>query len=468
MQEPFTKADRDTMAVDAVVEGCKVTIRHVVKGMTTYQPSGGAISGEDVIFDKALSFAQRPADTKQKSDLFDLLRGLKRTGMPIDRFFGELEARRGDQYQAHRNAQKPGSNTTTTTRAPTTSKRLSDQFAVVFAGLLAVFGADQLINHVVADVHSADPKEGKRVRNDLGREARGDPLREGRTARAPVPARHAVPAAGDRGDDAGGRRLAGRGDQGRGAGGLGPRRRSAEGGGVRQEPRGADRPGRLRRALVPLQRQQGRPHPQHDMGFRAFEQLLEIALGQGGRVVVAGDLPISARARDKWRSKIEAAGVHDLREFWLDSGWTDLGLKSRFAQFAVFDLLHTASGGRLKHLGFRSGNLEPYALIGHEVRYIEEKGSAQAGRMDQWKNLGYLPLVINGRMPTLKGQWVTAKSGSGKEASVPWIKPSGGTDKGVKAADIDQVLKGRDPADLRGFEEDDLKAVREFLKWSTT
>ncbi|CAM4510994.1 hypothetical protein [Corallococcus exiguus] len=40
--------------------------------------------------------------------------------------------------------------------------------------------------------------------------------------------------------------------------------------------------------------------------------------------------------------------------------------------------------GTLKHLGSRSGNLEAYVLLGQEVRYMEEAGNLQAGRMEAW------------------------------------------------------------------------------------
>ncbi|MBV8324972.1 hypothetical protein [Chryseobacterium sp.] len=41
----------------------------------------------------------------------------------------------------------------------------------------------------------------------------------------------------------------------------------------------------------------------------------------------------------------------------------------------------------IKHLDFRSGNLEVMVMLGYEVLYLEEKMSRGGKRMEQWHNI---------------------------------------------------------------------------------
>ncbi len=203
----------------------------------------------------------------------------------------------------------------------------------------------------------------------------------------------------------------------------------------------------------------GGPHAQHDMGLTMLAQLLAHATGP---VIVSGDRPTKPARLDKYMKLLAQHGAVDLMEFWLTGEWSST-VKStdRSAQIALFDLLDRSGG--VKHLGFRSGNLEAYAVIGHKVKYFEEEGNTQAGRMQQWSSptsqIGYDPLILKGRMPTKKGQWVTENTKGGAEPRPPWL----GIESEQERARVKSETLGPQPRE-RGLEEEDLKDVDAYLK----
>lgn len=211
----------------------------------------------------------------------------------------------------------------------------------------------------------------------------------------------------------------------------------------------------------------GGPHAQHDTSSTGLRQMATIALEEGYKILLVGDKGENA---GKLLELVEAGGgnVYDLTEFWKDSAWTERFQDGkRQDQFNFFNYLHEK--GKLKHLGFRSGNLEAYALIGHTVRYMEERGNLQAGRMEAWHSsgrtegeIGYDRIVISDRVPTLTGQWVTNYARWHQtEIKPPWIESPEEFEK-EKIMPLPESAKER--ANLRGFTVYDLQKIRNFLK----
>jgi hypothetical protein len=204
---------------------------------------------------------------------------------------------------------------------------------------------------------------------------------------------------------------------------------------------------------------QGNAHPEHDTSLTGLKQIVD-AIPPDVTVLIAGDKRPSGE--DRYRQWAEQyPHVHDVTAFWETPEWRrHFPAATRSDQFKVFDHLVSHYGGALKHFGFRSGNLEPYALIGHEVRYLEETGSMSAARMEPWAGpIGYRRITVS-KVPTLTGQWVLRKM-QGKTANLVWRKAGD-----VRVA---ETLKaealgewGLTSAD-RGFTREDLAAIGEYL-----
>jgi hypothetical protein len=200
-------------------------------------------------------------------------------------------------------------------------------------------------------------------------------------------------------------------------------------------------------------------HPEHDTSLTGLKQIID-AIPPDVTVLIAGDKRPSGR--DRYRQWAEQyPHVHDVTAFWETPEWRrHFPAATRSDQFKVFDHLVSHYGGALKHFGFRSGNLEPYALIGHEVRYLEETGSMSAARMEPWSGpIGYRRITVS-KVPTLTGQWVLRKM-QGKTANLVWRKASD--------VQVAETLKaealgewGLTSAD-RGFTYEDLAAIGEYL-----
>ncbi|MFJ9590848.1 hypothetical protein [Streptomyces acidicola] len=213
-------------------------------------------------------------------------------------------------------------------------------------------------------------------------------------------------------------------------------------------------------------RQEGEPHPQHDTSTTGLRQLVE-RLPRGTSVIIAGDRSKNGALRELAE---RYDNVHDLTEFWTGADWRQaFPGATREDQFQVFDHLSQVSDGDLKHLGFRSGNLEAYALIGHQVRYLEETGNRQGKRMKPWHipAIGYQRITLN-KVPTLAGQWVVANATvTGNETSVPWWSLRDGTpdrDR-MKTRELARFDIANTPAQ-RGFDPLDLQAIGSYLGFS--
>ncbi|MFE4816994.1 hypothetical protein ACFRFU_11275 [Streptomyces sp. NPDC056704] len=166
-------------------------------------------------------------------------------------------------------------------------------------------------------------------------------------------------------------------------------------------------------------------HVEHDTSYTGVDQILTSIHDRtkddppGPLVIIAGDAKVNPQRRSHYpdmarRHWDKGLAVHDLTDFWDDkAGVTSWGGDTRTGQMRLYEYLNRRSGGNLKHLGFRSGNLEAMALSGHAVNYLEEPGSMGGERMAKWHAVnstaplktGYERITIK-RPPTRSGQIV--------------------------------------------------------------
>jgi hypothetical protein len=168
----------------------------------------------------------------------------------------------------------------------------------------------------------------------------------------------------------------------------------------------------------------GNIHLEHDTSLQGVRQILgefkaEAAIRPGSDhvVIIAGDRhpdrPVKVDGGGPAKSHADTyssmAGrfsgdglkVHDLTEFWkggddpLLAGWKG---DTRIGQYAAYEYLKVNSGS-FQHIGFRSGNLEAFAMAGHEVHYLEEVGSMGGARMAAWHDAGGGRTALGGEAP---------------------------------------------------------------------
>ncbi|MFB7293910.1 scabin-related ADP-ribosyltransferase [Actinacidiphila glaucinigra] len=236
----------------------------------------------------------------------------------------------------------------------------------------------------------------------------------------------------------------------------------------------------------------GYAHPEHDTSFEGMRQILrklaERAKERGERplVVIAGDAysdPKHARKYEDIAEKARKDGlnVRNLTNFW-KGGKTSLrawGGDNRVGQFRLYEYLNRHSRS-VRHLGYRSGNLEAMALIGHTVMYLEERGAPSAWRMEQWHAaenslrtrdralaVGYERILIE-EPPTRTGKVITrsretaarmapndpARNHLPDFKNPPWI--FGALHRQPKPA---KFFKETD----KGFYQDDLQKIADYL-----
>lgn len=140
----------------------------------------------------------------------------------------------------------------------------------------------------------------------------------------------------------------------------------------------------------------GEIHIEHDTSYEGIRQIVNRAKGHYTAVIITGDKAWGPRHANKYAQLANAANaglpapkVFDLTEFWRGGGpqLSAWGGDTRLGQLKLFDYLHRHFG-LVKHLGFRSGNLEALALLGFQVRYMEEPGSEGSERMAKWHARG--------------------------------------------------------------------------------
>ncbi|MEU0950276.1 hypothetical protein ABZ379_47735, partial [Streptomyces canus] len=156
----------------------------------------------------------------------------------------------------------------------------------------------------------------------------------------------------------------------------------------------------------------GKGHAEHDTSYEGVRQILRQvgaearARGENPLVVIAGDAYADPSHAGKYGEIIAEArrnglDAQNLTAFWKGDKaalrtWAG---DDRVGQFKLYEYLHRNSRSA-RHLGFRSGNLEALALIGHTVRYMEEPGSLGGERMAQWHSLPQSALTSRGGLAT--------------------------------------------------------------------
>jgi hypothetical protein len=226
----------------------------------------------------------------------------------------------------------------------------------------------------------------------------------------------------------------------------------------------------------------GDAHIEHDTSYQGVRQIIDAAKAEGfSTVIIAGDRWHRDPRLDKTKSDAKKAkfkniaeqkitsqniAVLDLTEFWSTraddpylQAWLPEG--SRTGQFKLYDYLQRHFG-EVKHLGFRSGNLEAMALMGFNVRYMEERPHGRnrppgSTRMEAWHAAepgktasggmapGYERLEV-AQPPTRSGRyWLRNRRGEHEPAWAPGLgtgaKPNfrGMGASGFSTADIRDI-----------------------------
>ena len=155
----------------------------------------------------------------------------------------------------------------------------------------------------------------------------------------------------------------------------------------------------------------GEIHMEHDTSYAGMRQIIAAAKAAYDAIIIVGDKGWGPQKSQKYvkiaddaNEGLEHKKVFNLAEFWTDTApanreqpqgprVTDPTLalwqgNTRMGQFKLYDYLDRKFG-TVKHLGFRSGNLEALALMGiKNVRYMEEPGSEGGERMAKWHARG--------------------------------------------------------------------------------
>ncbi|WP_424894331.1 lonely Cys domain-containing protein [Streptomyces sp. SAI-124] len=242
-------------------------------------------------------------------------------------------------------------------------------------------------------------------------------------------------------------------------------------------------------------------HVEHDTSYTGMDQLLTGIHERtkddpsGPLVVIAGDAKVNPQRPDHYpaltaKHRNNGLAVHDLTDFWNDrEGVATWGGDTRIGQMRLYEYLNRQSGGELKHLGFRSGNLEAMALSGHQVRYLEEPGSIGGNRMAKWHadnpnsksavKTGYERITIV-RPTTLSGQIaVEARAVWEKKVKEEYGKKQSDPLKADELKNLETAFKHpawvlgknnergaekpyKDPRN-RGFHEEDVKQIIRYL-----
>lgn len=137
-------------------------------------------------------------------------------------------------------------------------------------------------------------------------------------------------------------------------------------------------------------------HIEHDTSYWGIKQIVHRVADMYDAVIITGDKGyLKERAKkydetaEEINSKSPSKKVFNITEFWKGNSpelkaW---GGNTRMGQFKLYQYFDTYFTN-VKHLGFRSGNLEVMAMLGYKVRYMEEKGSESGERMTSWFDKG--------------------------------------------------------------------------------
>jgi len=211
-------------------------------------------------------------------------------------------------------------------------------------------------------------------------------------------------------------------------------------------------------------------HLEHDSSYTGIEQIAIEAAQNYDAVIIAGDKGYKEEKGGKYdlitqriNSKLNAGKVFDLTEFWTEDSDTlrAWGGNTRFGQMKLYDFLHR-NFQEAKHLGFRSGNLEAMAMLGYQVRYMEEPDSEGGDRMIAWHHhaqgrtkkgglaAGYERLGVF-EPPTRSGKYL--KQHPDEDRRPEWAPGRQGATEKPKVSSLS-----------KGFDKRDREAILEYLK----
>ncbi|CAI8762787.1 hypothetical protein [Chryseobacterium sp. IT-36CA2] len=166
-------------------------------------------------------------------------------------------------------------------------------------------------------------------------------------------------------------------------------------------------------------------HIEHDTSYWGIKQIVHRVADMYDAVIITGDKGYVKERAKKYDETADEINVHyqsrkvfNITEFWKGNSpelkaW---GGNTRMGQFKLYEYFETHFKN-VKHLGFRSGNLEVMAMLGYQVRYMEEEGSESGERMTSWfdrgdgltegngKATGYERLVLS-EPPTRSGKFI--------------------------------------------------------------
>lgn len=169
-------------------------------------------------------------------------------------------------------------------------------------------------------------------------------------------------------------------------------------------------------------------HIEHDTSYTGIRQIIYRVAEMYDAIIITGDKGYVKERGSKFddivsdvKRYIHPSKVFNITEFWDDKTPSLLawGGNTRFGQFKLYEYFEK-NFTHVKHLGFRSGNLEVMAMLGYTVRYMEEEGSESGGRMLAWKKenegktkkggdaTGYERLLLS-EPPTRSGKFLQEK-----------------------------------------------------------
>ncbi|RQO37791.1 hypothetical protein DBR39_12945 [Chryseobacterium sp. KBW03] len=169
-------------------------------------------------------------------------------------------------------------------------------------------------------------------------------------------------------------------------------------------------------------------HIEHDTSYTGIRQIIYRVAEMYDAIIITGDKGYVKERGSKFddivnevKSHIHPSKVFNITEFWDEKTESLLawGGNTRFGQFKLYEYFERHFT-HVKHLGFRSGNLEVMAMLGYTVRYMEEEGSESGGRMLTWKKgdggktqkggdaTGYERLLLS-EPPTRSGKFLQEK-----------------------------------------------------------
>ncbi|UZT99363.1 hypothetical protein ODZ84_07265 [Chryseobacterium fluminis] len=213
----------------------------------------------------------------------------------------------------------------------------------------------------------------------------------------------------------------------------------------------------------------GDVHIEHDSSYFGMAQIAFLAARYYDAVIIAGDKGYKKEKGRKYSAIAEKINayfgtnkVFNLTEFWTEDSdslkaW---GGNKRFGQFKLYDFLNR-NFFEVKHLGFRSGNLEAMALLGYTVRYMEEPDSEGGFRMSQWHLHAFGKTIAGGMAtgyerlgifepPTRSGKYYKQLPKATRDRRPDW---SPGIHKIPKPKEILTYKKGFSPIDLKAIME---------------